>query len=95
MSYAGLTVACCLLGVPRLKCSRVGLSAASPRPEDRPAGFPLLSLTRSAVLITGPVVLPVSAMQVEMEEEDQEVHSAPPFAIHRHRTGHSALAFRH
>ena len=43
------------LGVPRLTPlysggSRVGLSAASPRPEDRPVGFPLLSLTRNAVI---------------------------------------------
>ena len=44
--------ACGFLGVPRLKSSRVGLSAASPRsPGSRPglaAGFPLLSLTQSA-----------------------------------------------
>jgi hypothetical protein len=42
-----------LLGVPRLKSSWVGLSAASPRPDDRPAGFPLLSLTRSAQPVLG------------------------------------------
>lgn len=33
------------LGVPRLKCSRVALSAASPR-SFLAAGFPLQSLTR-------------------------------------------------
>jgi hypothetical protein len=36
-----------VLGVPAFKCNAVGLSAKT-RPEDRPAGFPLLSLTRSA-----------------------------------------------
>ncbi len=54
MMYAFISVRCChtelveVLGVPALKSSAVGLSAASPRPEDGPAGFPLLSLTPKA-----------------------------------------------